>query len=110
MEEIPDPVFSQGSMGRCIGILPSNGSIHAPCKGTITMVADTLHAFSIRTETGTDVLVHVGIDTVSLQGRGFECLVEPGDAVEADEPVMRVDLDAIENAGLSPIVVVALME
>lgn len=109
MEEIPDPVFSQGSMGRCIGILPSNGSIHAPCKGTITMVADTLHAFSIRTETGTDVLVHVGIDTVSLQGRGFECLVEPGDAVEADELVMRVDLDAIENAGLSPIVVVALM-
>lgn len=110
MEEIPDPAFSRGTLGKCIGVLPSSGIIHAPCKGTVTMVASTLHAFSIRANTGDEVLVHVGIDTVSLGGEGFDCLVKPGDRVEADQPVMHVDLDKIRAAGLSTIVVVALLE
>ena len=110
MEEIPDQVFSRGTMGRCMGVLPSNGNVHAPCKGVVTMVAETRHAFSIRTDTGANVLVHVGIDTVSLNGKGFECLVGQGDAVEADDLVMRVDLDAVAAAGLSPVIVVAVME
>ena len=109
MGEIPDPTFSQGMMGECVGILPANGNVYAPCKGVVTMVAETLHAFSIRADTGANVLVHVGIDTVSLNGRGFECLVKQGDAVDANDLVMRVDLEAIRSAGLSPIIVVAVL-
>lgn len=110
MAEIPDPTFAQGMVGTCEGILPASGVVRAPCAGIVAMVAETLHAFGIRTEAGDEVLVHVGIDTVSIGGRGFECLVAQGDAVEADQPVLRVDLDEVARAGLSPVVVVAIMD
>lgn len=110
MEEIPDPTFSQGLMGRCMGVLPENGNVYAPCKGTVTMVAETLHAFTVRMESGIEVLVHAGIDTVKLAGEGFECLVRQGEDVERGQLVLRMDLETLASAGLSPIVITSIME
>lgn len=107
MEEIKDEVFSSGALGKCIGILPENGNIYAPCSGTVTMIAETLHAVGLRSDSGRDILIHVGIDTVTLGGKGFDCRVQVGDTVKADELIMTADLKYIEKAGLDPTVIVA---
>lgn len=107
MEEIPDPVFSSGTMGPCIGIMPENGTIHAPCDGVVSGIAPTGHAMTFTASDGKEILVHVGIDTVGLGGKGFRVLVQEGSAVAKDEAVMEADLDVIREAGLSPMVIVA---
>ena len=109
MADIPDEVFSGGIMGNCVGILPVDGEISAPCSGTVANVADTMHAFIIEKDNGECVLVHVGIDTVSLNGRGFAMKVSEGDMIEAGAPVMTMDLDVVNGAGLSPIVIVIML-
>ncbi len=107
MEQIPDPVFSSGTMGPCIGIMPENGTIHAPCNGVVSGIAPTGHAMTFTASDGKEILVHVGIDTVRLGGKGFRVLVREGSAVARDEAVMEADLDVIREAGLSPLVIVA---
>ncbi len=107
MEDIPDPVFSAGTMGPCIGIMPENGTIHAPCDGVVSGIAPTGHAMTFTASDGKKILVHVGIDTVQLGGRGFRIFVQEGSAVARDDVVMEADLDVIRGAGLSPIVIVA---
>lgn len=106
MENIPDPAFSSGSLGKCIGVMPENGLIYSPCGGTVTSVAETKHAFTVETENGESILVHVGIDTVKLNGKGFEMKAAAGDTVSAGQLVMQADLDVIRDAGLSPVVIV----
>ncbi|MBR2766159.1 MAG: PTS glucose transporter subunit IIA [Blautia sp.] len=107
MEQIPDPVFSAGVMGKCTGILPENGTIYAPCDGIVTGVAETKHAVTFTSSDGRDILVHVGIDTVRLNGRGFTVFVKEGTKVSKGDRVMEADLDVIREAGLSPIVITA---
>ena len=94
-------------MGPCIGIMPENGTIHAPCDGVVSGIAPTGHAMTFTASDGKEILVHVGIDTVGLGGKGFRVLVQEGSAVAKDEAVMEADLDVIREAGLSPIVIVA---
>ena len=107
MEDIPDPVFSSGTMGECAGILPENGMIYAPCDGTVAGIAQTKHAITFTSSDGREILVHVGIDTVRLNGNGFTVFVEEGSTVCKGEKVMEADLDVIRSAGLSPIVITA---
>ena len=106
-EEIPDPAFAFGTMWQCTGIMPENGTIYAPCDGIVSGIATTKHAINFTSTDGREILVHVGIDTVSLNGRGFTVLVQEGAAVSKGDKVMEVDLDVISAAGLSPVVVVA---
>ena len=106
MAEIPDPAFSGGIMGECVGILAEDGNICAPLSGIVTTVAAAKHAFSIRNGE-TEVLVHVGLDTVQLKGEGFTVHVREGDRVEQGQPVLDADLDLIRARGYNPMVIVA---
>lgn len=110
MKDIPDKAFSEGSMGKCIGILPDSGIITAPVDSTVTSVAKTKHAITFLAEDGRELLLHAGIDTVKLGGNGFEVFVQAGDTVTAGQKVMTMDLDLIRKSGLSPMVIMAALK
>ncbi len=93
--EVPDEVFASGAMGDGIAIDPLNDCLHAPCDGVIIHVARTGHALTIRAENGAEVLMHVGIDTVELNGEGFALLVKEGAPVSKGQALVQFDLDRI---------------
>lgn len=97
LEEVPDPVFSRGLAGPGFAVVPSSGKITAPIAGTVILVPETHHAVGIRTADGAEVLVHVGIDSVTLKGEGLTSLVEVGDEVEQGTPVLEVDLPLLSK-------------
>ena len=105
LREVKDETFSSGVMGSGFGIIPVKGVIFAPVNGTVSMLFPTGHAIGFTAENGLEILVHIGIDTVSLNGKGFEVLKKTGDTVHANEPVIKFDIDAIKEAGLDPIVI-----
>ena len=109
MENIPDKAFSSGALGTCFGVIPESGNVHAPLGGTVVQVASARHAFTIEADDGSQVLVHVGLGTVALNGEPFKLLASQGQRVEADQLVLEADLQAIEAAGLSTMVVVAVL-
>ena len=105
MEEIPDQAFSSGMMGECIGIIPENGTIYAPIDGVVSTIAKNKHAISFKNNSS-EILVHVGIDTVKLNGEGFTLKVKPGDRVLQGQPVMEADIEKIKEKGFDPMVIV----
>ena len=107
MNEIPDEAFSSGSLGACFGIIPSNGKIYAPISGMVSSIAESRHAVKITADDGRAILVHVGINTVKLRGKPFRLHVCQGARVERDQLIMEADLEAIKQAGLSSMVIVA---
>ncbi len=108
MNQIPDIMFSSGVIGNCIGIIPENGHILAPCDGVVSEIADTGNSLTFRNDDGSEILLLVGIDTFILNGDGFCPLVKEGDKVTAGQKVMEADLERIRHAGLSPIVITVL--
>ncbi len=108
MNRIPDIMFSSGVIGKCIGIMPDDGHIFAPCDGVISEIADTKHAMTFRIDENMEIILLVGIDTFTLNGEGLCPLVNEGESVAAGQPVMEVDLEKITGSGLSPIVITAL--
>lgn len=98
MEEIPDPTFSQGVLGVCCGIEPETGKVYAPMDGTISQLADTLHAIGIEAA-GVELLIHVGIDTVAMNGDGFRSHVKEGQMVKKGDLLLTMDLEKIKAAG-----------
>ena len=100
-EDIVDEMFKTEAMGQTVAIDPTDGTIVAPANGVLEMVFETGHAFGIRMKDGTGLLVHIGVDTVGLKGKGFKTLKKTGDAVKAGEPVVKADLGVIKAAGLS---------
>ena len=110
MKQIPDVIFSSGVIGSCIGILPENGHVLAPCDGVVQEIADTSHALTFRTEDGMEILLLAGIDTFTLNGEGLRPLVAEGESVRRGQPVMEVELDRIREAGLSPIMITVLCD
>ena len=109
-DEMKDAMFSQQTMGQTVAIEPSDGVICAPVNGTIEMIFPTAHAFGMRMPDGTGLLIHIGVDTVNLKGQGFTLLKKEGDDVKAGEPVVRVDLDVLRNAGYSPQTMIVITE
>ena len=97
MEEIPDPTFSQGIVGICCGIEPETGKVYSPMDGTISMLADTLHAVGIEAG-GVELLLHIGIDTVTMKGDGFTSHIKQGQAVKKGDLLLTVDLEKIKAA------------
>ncbi|BAU97054.1 PTS system beta-glucoside-specific transporter subunit IIBCA [Corynebacterium suranareeae] len=102
LSEVSDPVFRSGKMGAGISILPNSGKIYAPCDATVKVAMKTGHAFGLRAAGGVDVLIHIGIDTVSLAGEGFTMHVQRGDEVKAGDLLAEVDLDLVRDKGLDP--------
>jgi beta-glucoside PTS system EIICBA component len=92
-------VFASGAMGKGLGIIPADGRIYSPISGSIKAAMKTGHAFGIKSDDGVEVLVHIGIDTVQLQGRGFESAVTRGQQVRAGDLLAVVDLDVVTAAG-----------
>jgi PTS system beta-glucosides-specific IIC component len=99
LADVQDKVFASGAMGKGLGIIPTDGHIYSPITGTIKAAMKTGHAFGIKSDDGVEVLVHIGIDTVQLQGRGFESAVTRGQDVRAGDLLAVVDLDAVTEAG-----------
>jgi len=101
LAEVPDPVFSQGIMGDGVAILPTEGKLVAPFDGTVESAFPTGHAFGIRSDDGVEMLLHVGVDTVSLNGQHFTTQAAQGQRVKAGDPLVEFDIPAIEAAGYS---------
>ncbi|PPF34546.1 PTS beta-glucoside transporter subunit EIIBCA [Pseudoclavibacter sp. RFBJ3] len=95
LDDVPDKTFSQRLVGDGAAIRPTSGHVTSPVTGEVVTVFPTKHAVAIRSDQGTEVLIHIGIDTVSLQGRGFEAHVAEGDRVTIGDPLIDVDLDAV---------------
>lgn len=106
--EVPDPIFSGKMMGDGAAVIPDNGTIVAPVDGELTMIAPTLHAYGFKAEDGTEVLVHVGLETVELDGAAFKVLKEAGSKVRKGEPVAEVDLELLKSKNLNPITAIVL--
>ena len=101
LSEVPDQVFSQKLAGDGAAIMVKGDTIVAPASGELTLVFKTKHAFAITLENGIELLVHIGIDTVELNGEGFEQLVEQGTKVKAGTPIIKIDREFILSKGLS---------
>ena len=99
MEDIPDPVFSQGVLGQCCGIDPVEGKVYAPVDGEVTQIADSKHAIGFAGPGGVEILIHVGVDTVDMNGDGFVPQIKVGSKVSRGQLVLTMDLEKIKAAG-----------
>ena len=103
LEQVPDAVFADKILGDGMAVIPSDGKFVSPIDGEVASVADSLHAIGFQTENGLDVLIHIGLDTVKLNGEGFQVFVNVGDKVKKGDLVAEVDLEVLANNGLNPI-------
>lgn len=101
LSEVPDQVFAEKLAGDGIGIIAEGDTVVAPADGELTLVFKTKHAFAMTLDNGLELLVHIGLETVSLNGEGFEQLVEQGTRVKAGTPIMKIDTNFIASKGLS---------
>ena len=105
LSEVNDEVFSSGMIGEGFGIIPTSGELIAPEDGEITMLFETNHAIGLKTRNGAELLFHIGLDTVQLEGKHFTPYVKAGDQVNQGQPLIQFDLEAIKAAGFDPIVI-----
>ncbi|MBE6048574.1 MAG: PTS glucose transporter subunit IIA [Clostridium sp.] len=101
LSEVPDPVFAQKMAGDGIAIDPSSDIVVAPADGELSLVFNTKHAFAMTLENGAEILVHIGVNTVTLEGEGFEQLAEAGTKVKAGTPIIKIDREFIKSKDLS---------
>ena len=103
ISQVPDPTFSSGAMGNGIAIQPTVGKVCSPVNGTVDMMFDTGHAVTLVSDNGIEILIHVGLETVGLNGAPFQVKVQNGQKVKKGDILMIADLDAIKAAGLPTI-------
>ena len=106
--DVSDPAFSQGMLGTGVGIKPEGNVAFSPVTGTVVAEVKSAHALLIKAQSGAEVLLHVGLDSVALHGAGFRQLVRKGDEVRAGVPVLRFDRDLMAERGLDDTVVVTV--
>ncbi len=99
--EVSDPAFSEGMLGNGIAIIPAEGKVYAPCDATVVTMFDTGHAVSLKADCGAEILIHVGLETVSMGGKPFTVHTASGNRVQKGQLLMEADLEAIQAAGLS---------
>lgn len=108
LEDIPDPVFAEKMMGEGFGVDPTDGEVVAPVAGTVMQVFPTNHAVGIKTNNGLEVLIHIGLETVAMEGKGFEGHVSEGDKVEKGDKLVTFDMDLVKseaNSTISPVII-----
>ncbi len=108
LAECSDQVFAEGTLGKGVIIEPEEGKVYAPCNGTVSTIFDTLHAIGIQADNGAEILIHVGMDTVSLNGQGFTAHVKNGDKIRKGQLLIEFDMDFIRSKGLpltTPVIV-----
>ncbi|WP_346351789.1 PTS glucose transporter subunit IIA [Oceanimonas sp. AH20CE76] len=108
LEEVPDVVFAEKIVGDGLAIKPSGNKMVAPCDGTIGKIFETNHAFSIESDSGLELFVHFGIDTVELKGEGFTRIAQEGQQVKKGDTILEFDLDLLEQKAkstLTPVVI-----
>ena len=108
LSEVKDDVFSKEILGKGIAIKPTEGKLFAPSDGTITMTYKTGHAVGMKTNNGTELLFHIGINTVKLNGKYFKVVVKEGQKVKKGDVLVNFDLDSIKLAGFDPITVMII--
>lgn len=104
LENVADPVFAQKVMGEGFGVVPNNEKIYSPITATVTSVFKTKHAIGLKTDDGLEVMVHMGLDTVELNGEPFEIKVNEGDKIEANTLIATMDLNKVKDAGKDTVV------
>ncbi len=107
MDKIPDEVFSSGAMGECCGVDPAEGKVYSPVDGKISQLADTLHALGLEAA-GMDILIHVGVDTVEMNGDGFASNIKLEQTVKKGDLLLTMDLNKIKAAGHPATIIVAV--
>ena len=108
LNEVPDEVFASGTLGEGVAVEPTIGEVRAPADCEVSQVVDSLHAVGLTLDNGAEILIHVGLDTVKLNGRHYECLAKEGERVRAGQVILRFDIDAIRAEGypvITPVVV-----
>ncbi len=108
LSEVPDKVFSEGLMGQGLAVIPDKGEVKAPFAGTVTTVFPTKHAIGLTSDDGIELLIHIGLDTVELGGKGFTTYVETGQRVKKGDKLVEVDLESLKAANyatISPIII-----
>jgi len=108
LEQVEDAVFSSGAMGKGLAIVPDEGVVYAPFDGEVVTVYPSKHAIGLRSDTGVEILVHIGLDTVQLNGQYFEAFVESGQSIRVGDPLIRFDIEQIKQAGydiITPVIV-----
>lgn len=109
LSQVPDPVFSEKLTGDGLAIMAEGDTVPAPCDGVISLFFDTKHAFAITTDNGVQVLVHVGLDTVIMNGDGITALHKTGERVRAGMPILKLDLPLLKKRNInliSPVLIV----
>lgn len=101
LKHVPDKVFAEKLVGDGAAIDSTGDVIKAPVDGTLTLIFKTNHAFAITTKQGIELLIHIGLDTVELNGAGFERIAEEGSNVKAGDPIIKIDRDFIKEKGIS---------
>ena len=113
LSDIDDQVFSSGAMGQGIAIEPDEGLVKSPVNGKVVMAYQTGHAIGLKSEQGAEVLIHIGMDTVNLNGEGFKVLVTEGAHVNIGDPLVEVDWQLVKEHGykvITPVIVTNVME
>lgn len=110
LNEVNDPVFSEKMMGEGFAVKPSDGKIHAPIKGTIKSVFPSLHALTLEADDGLDILIHIGLDTVELNGAGFSSTIQEGQKVKSGDLLVQVDRTFLAENKKDDIVIVVFPE
>lgn len=108
ISEVSDPTFGEGILGQGVAIQPTSNRVCAPCDAVVEMMFDTAHAVSLKAENGAEILIHVGLETVSLKGEHFKALVKTGDHVTAGQPLIEYDRAALVEKGFDTIIPVVI--
>lgn len=108
ISEVNDPIFSTKTLGEGYAIVPLSGDVFAPVYGEVRSIFKTKHAIGLTSSSGLDILIHMGIDTVELNGEPFDILIKEGDKVTPNTPLAKVDIEEIRNSQKDPVVIVAI--
>ncbi|MBF4785092.1 PTS sugar transporter subunit IIA, partial [Clostridioides difficile] len=106
LSKVNDELFASKTLGDGVAIIPTNGNLYAPCDSEVVMLFETKHAIGLRTKNGAEILIHIGINTVSMNGDGFKTFVKTGDNVKEGDLLIQFDLDKISHANLDSTVMI----
>ncbi|GAB2319783.1 PTS glucose transporter subunit IIA [Alkalibacterium sp. s-m-22] len=108
LSEVPDPVFAQKMMGDGLGIIPTEGVLVSPVEGKVIQVFSTKHAVGIQSDFGAEILIHIGLETVNMNGEGFETFVKEGDTIKIGQKLITFDLELIDEKATSTVTLVVI--